>query len=222
MSRLDFPIALQLHGKRVLLVGAGRIAEGRLMQLLEVGANVRVVAPEVTEAIGALAASGRIELLQRGYAFGDCADAFVVFTAADDRSVNRAVVTEARARGIFANAADAPELCDFTIPSIGRRGPVTLAVSTSGQAPALARALRLRAMAAIGPEFGTLARLLGRLRKLDRGPGRAARLQALVDSDAPALLARGEAKLLWKSVRGIWAARPRSRFIAPVGPEVSP
>jgi precorrin-2 dehydrogenase / sirohydrochlorin ferrochelatase len=214
---LDFPIALQLRGKRVLLVGAGRIAEGRLLQLLEVGARVRVVAPNATPAIHRLAEAGQIELEQRGYALGDCSGASVIFTAADDAAVNRAVVAEARALGILANAADAPELCDFTIPSIGRRGPVTVAVSTSGQAPALARALRLRAMEAIGPEFGTLARLLGRLRRLDRSPKRAERLQKLVDSDAAELIARGDKAAVWKRVRKLWRGSQQPKFT-----EVSP
>ena len=210
--KLDYPIALQLHGKKVLLVGGGRIAEGRLLQLLEVGAHVHVVAKQVTPAIAQLAERKQIELELRGYALGDCADAFVVFTATDEAEVNRAVVADARARRILVNAADAPALCDFHVPSIGRRGPVTVAISTSGQAPALARALRQRAMEAIGPEFGVLARLLGRLRKLDVRTGRAARLQQLVESNAPELIARGEDAALWGTVRRIWTTTTKSRL----------
>ncbi|MBS2026417.1 MAG: bifunctional precorrin-2 dehydrogenase/sirohydrochlorin ferrochelatase [Deltaproteobacteria bacterium] len=208
MSTYDFPIALQLEERSVVLVGGGRIAQGRLAQLLEVGAQVRVIDPKVTPELRALADAGRIELVEREYRSGDCAGAFLVFTAAEVPEVNRSVVAEARARRILVNAADVPELCDFTMPSIGRRGPVTVAVSTSGRAPALARFLRKRAMVAIGEEFGTLARLLGRLRELTPGgPDRAAKLQAVIDAGAAELIAMGRKRELWRAIRQIWRSR---------------
>jgi len=205
MNTYDFPIALQLAGRTVVLVGGGKVAQGRLAQLLEVGAKVRVIDPLVKPELLPLAAAGHIELIERAYRRGDCAGAFLVFTAADAPLVNRAVVQEARSLGILVNAADVPELCDFTMPSIGRRGPVTIAVSTSGRAPALSRVIRKRAMVAIGEEFGTLARLLGRLRALDPGgPKRAAKLQAVIDAGAAELIALERKRELWSEIRRIW------------------
>src|SRR5690242_7353284 len=113
MSSLDFPIALRLEGQRVLLVGGGKIATGRLSQLLEVGARVHVVAPEASAPIVQLAAEGQIRLSKRGFEPGDCEGAFVVFSATDSPEVTLQVVTAARRLGIRVNAADAPQLCDF-------------------------------------------------------------------------------------------------------------
>jgi precorrin-2 dehydrogenase/sirohydrochlorin ferrochelatase len=202
---LDLPIALRLARRSVLLVGGGKIAEARLRQLLEVGAIVHVVSPEVTEEIRAHAQAKRIRLSERRYQAGDAQGAFVIFAATSSDEVNRAVVGEAYTRGVLVHVADEPALCDFTMPAFGRRGPVTVAVSTGGASPALARAARDRALAAIGPEFGVLARLLRRLRRnTPRGPERASRLQAIVDADAATLLARGQRRLLFGFIRTLW------------------
>ncbi len=205
MSALDFPIGLRLLDRNVLLVGAGKIATGRLIQLLEVGAKVHVVAPIASEDALRLAAEGRVRLSQRAFEPADCDGALVIFTATDDQQVTRAVVAEARRRGVIVNAADVPDLCDFYVPSFGRRGPVTVAVSTGGLAPGLSRAIKERALAAIGPEYGTLARLLGRLRKLTPpGPARTKALSTIIEAGAAAMLARGDHPQLWKRIRAVW------------------
>ena len=209
MTGLDFPIALRLFDRRVLLVGAGTIATGRLTQLLEVGARVHVVAPDASPEIVRLAAEGKIQYSQRAFQASDCDDAFLIFTATDQREVTRAVVDQARRAGVLVNAADVPDLCDFYVPSFGRRGPVTLAVSTAGLAPGLSRALKERMLAAVGPEWGRLARLLGRLRRLTPpGPARTKALSALIEGGAAQLLARGDRPELWKRIRAIWPAAP--------------
>lgn len=198
----DFPICLQLRGKRVLLVGGGKLATLRLGALLEVGARVRVVAPQVSAEIEGHARSGAVFLERRPFTAQDCDGAFVVFSATDDRGANRAVVEAARARGILVNAADAPELCDFTVPSIGRQGFVTVAVATSGQAPGLARILRHRLMAHVGPEYALLARLLGRLRRrVPGGPRRTRIISQIIERGAAELIARKDRRGLRTVVR---------------------
>ena len=205
MSGLDFPIALRLAGRSVLLVGAGKIATQRLAQLLEAGAKVHVVAPDASPEILSLATAGRIRLSPRGYEAGDCAGAFVVFTAIDQHDVTRQIVAEAQGSGILVNAADIPDLCDFYVPSFGRRGPVTVAVSTAGLAPGLSRALKDKALDAVGPEYGRLARLLGRLRRMTpAGPARTKALSALIEGGAAQLIARGDRAELWKRIRTVW------------------
>ncbi len=205
MNGLDFPIALKLHSRQVLLVGAGKIASGRLVQLVEVGANVHVVAPEAGPDVVRLADEGKIRLSRRPFEKADCEGAFVIFSATDNKDVTREVVAEARRRGTLVNAADIPELCDFNVPSFGRRGPVTVAVSTAGLAPGLSRAIKERALGAVGPEWGKLARLMGRLRKLTPpGPARTKALSALIDAGAAQLLARKEHSELWKRIRAVW------------------
>jgi precorrin-2 dehydrogenase/sirohydrochlorin ferrochelatase len=201
-AHVDFPICLRLQGKRVLLVGAGTIADERGQQLLEAGARLRVVAPRVSPALRRLADEGRLELVERAWAPGDVRGHAVVFVATDDRRVSQAVADEARALGIWVNTADVPELCDFTLPSVGRRGPLVVAVSSSGQAPALARLLRRRFLEQVGPGHVQLARLSGWLRKrLPSGAERMRLLKQLAEGEVGELLARGQRRAAWSRVR---------------------
>jgi precorrin-2 dehydrogenase / sirohydrochlorin ferrochelatase len=199
---VDFPVCLRLGGKRVLLVGAGTIAEERSRQLIEAGARLRVVAPVVGANIRELADAGRLELLERAWEPGDTRGQELVFVATDDMRVSEAVAAEARALGLWLNTADVPELCDFTLPSVGRRGPIVVAVSTSGQAPALARLLRRRFLEQVLPGHVRLTRLTGWLRKrLPRGPERMRLLKELVEGEAGELLMRGQRREAWARVR---------------------
>ncbi len=199
---LDFPICLRLRGKRVLLIGAGTIAEGRALQLLETGARLRMIAPTATPTLRRLAAEGQLELLERPYTLGDLLGHALVFVATDDRRVSEAVAEEARTLGIWLNAADEPDLCDFTLPSIGRRGAITVAVSTNGQAPALARQLRQKLVDQISLHHVQLARLSGWLRgRLPRGASRSRLLRLLVEEDIGGLLARGQRRAAWARLR---------------------
>ncbi len=201
-SPIDYPVCLRLAGRRVLLIGAGAIAEGRAVQLLEAGAQLRMIAPVATDTLRRLSTEGRLELLERAYAPGDVAGHALVFVATDDRRVSQAVAEEARALGIWLNAADEPDLCDFTLPSVGRRGPITVAVATRGLAPALARTLRRELMAQVSGHHVRLARLSGWLReRLPRTPGRSRLLRLLVEDDFGGRLARGQRRSAWARLR---------------------
>ena len=211
-ASVDFPVCLRLQGKRVLLVGAGTIADERGQQLVEAGALLRVVAPQVSPSLRALADAGCLELWERPYALGDVHGHAVVFVATDDRRVSEAVAAEARALGVWVNTADVPELCDFTLPSVGRKGPIVVAVSTSGQAPALARQLRRRFEAQVLPGHVWLARLSGWLRRtLPGGPARMRLLKELVEGEVGALLVAGRRREAWTQVRAALAARGETR-----------
>ncbi|HUH12126.1 MAG TPA: bifunctional precorrin-2 dehydrogenase/sirohydrochlorin ferrochelatase [Longimicrobiales bacterium] len=201
-TSVDYPICLRLQGRPVLLVGGGLIAEGRALQLLEAGALPRMVAPGVTPALRRLAEEGRLEWVEREYASGDVRGHHVVFVATDDEQVSQRVAEEARALGIWVNAADLPDLCDFTLPSVGRRGPIVVAVSTSGQAPALARHLRRQFLEQVGLEHVQLARLSGWIRKrLPRGAERMRLLKQLVEDEASALRAGNQRREFWARLR---------------------
>jgi len=200
-THLDYPIALRIAGRPVLVVGGGRIAEGRVRALLECGAQVRVVAPEVSTALLAWASEHSVALHQRPFEPEDLDGVAFAFTATSSPEVNRAVVTAARSRGILANAADAPELCDFTVPAVGRRGDLCIAVTSAGKSPTAAKAARDRALAAIGPEFGLLTELLGKLRPRIPRPARAKALQAIVDGGGARLLSEGDLIALFGLVR---------------------
>jgi precorrin-2 dehydrogenase/sirohydrochlorin ferrochelatase len=212
MKAPDFPIALRLEGRRALVVGAGEVAEGRVRRAVEARARIHLVAPEATPALRTLAAEGRLEWSPRPYQAGDCRGAAIVLAASDDPAVNQAVAAEARALGILVNVADAPALCDFHVPAVARRGPVTIAVSTAGEAPALAAELRARIESEIGPEYGTLARLMGRLRRIaPAGPPRRAALRDLIALGAPEQIRAGDRRELWRLVRRVLGARPPRR-----------
>jgi uroporphyrin-III C-methyltransferase/precorrin-2 dehydrogenase/sirohydrochlorin ferrochelatase len=132
-----FPVFLKLNGRRVLLVGGGRVASGKLRSLLDAGACVRVVAPVVADEI---AAAG-VEITRRPFAPADLDGVSYVVSAAP-RDVNGAVAREAARRGIFVNAVDDVEHATAYAGAIVRRGGLTVAVSTGGDAPALAALIR--------------------------------------------------------------------------------
>lgn len=155
------PIFLTLRDEPVVVIGGGAVAERKVASLLESGARVTVVAPACTRGLAALAKSGAIRLLSRPYASGDLGGCRLAYAATDDAEVNRAVHAEAAARGVWLNVADRPELCSFTAPAVVRRGDLTVAVSTNGASPALARRIREDLERRFGPEY---ARALAVLR----------------------------------------------------------
>ncbi|MGA9519913.1 MAG: bifunctional precorrin-2 dehydrogenase/sirohydrochlorin ferrochelatase [Myxococcaceae bacterium] len=182
----DFPVCLRLQGKRVLLIGGGRIAEARAKQLVDAGADVRVICSEATSTLNELAQEGRLRLEERPYASGDLSGHHAVLVATNDRKVSQAVAAEARMRGIWINTADEPDLCDFTLPSVGRRGFITVAVSTSGHAPALAARLQRELTAFISSDHLRRAQLSAWLRRrLPRGEQRSGVLRRIADLARP-------------------------------------
>jgi len=166
-----YPIVLELAGRRCLVVGGGPVAERKVAALLEADARVTVVSPRVTAALRAHAETRRIHLVARGYRCRDVAGQALVFVATDDPAVNAAVARDARARGVWVNVADDPAHCDFTLPSILRRSALTVAVSTGGASPALARAIREELESYFTEDYGVLARVSAEARRELRGAG---------------------------------------------------
>lgn len=143
-----FPVFLKLTGRRVLVVGAGPVAAGKLRALLDAGARVTVVAPAVVDDIERLSAS--IEIIRREFHESDLDGAWYVVAAAPPE-VNRAVSRGADARGLFVNAVDDMENATAYLGAIVNRSGVTVALSTDGEAPALAGLLR-EALEALLPD----------------------------------------------------------------------
>jgi precorrin-2 dehydrogenase/sirohydrochlorin ferrochelatase len=153
-----YPVVLDLHGVRVLVVGAGPIAARKIAGLVAAGADVRVVAPAIDEQVDAPPLRTQIgEVHRRSYAPSDLAGVRLVVTATGIASVDAAVAADARALGIWVNAADQPADCDFILPAIARQGSISVAVSTDGKSPALAANLRDRIAVMLTPELGALA-----------------------------------------------------------------
>jgi len=153
-----YPVALDLHGVTVLVVGAGPVAARKVAGLVAAGAEVRVVAPEIDDQLEAQPlGDGGGELRRRRYEVGDLDGVRLVVTATGVEAVDAAVAADARANGIWVNAADLPAECGFILPAIARQGPVSVAVSTDGTSPALAVRLRDRIATLLTPELATLA-----------------------------------------------------------------
>jgi len=155
---------LDLDGRDVLVVGAGSVALEKIESLLEVGARVTVVAPDVSEPVEGLARSRRVALIRGRYRAGDLDRRFLVVAATSDTSVNRRVFADADARGMLCNVVDVPELCSFILPAVHRDDPIVVAISTGGASPALAQRLRDDVARLVTREHVRLARELRELR----------------------------------------------------------
>src|SRR5258706_1573858 len=158
---MDFPVSLRIDGARCLVVGGGPVALRKARSLLKAGARVTVVSPELAPAFGRLA----VHAARRRFRADDVRGAFLAIAATDDPDVNRAVHRACVRRGVLVNVVDVPKLCTFTAPSIVRRGPVTLAISTGGGSPALAKELRKDLERLYPQALGRFARSVGRARR---------------------------------------------------------
>ena len=159
-----FPMFLKLDGRPCLVVGAGTIAESKIDGLLEAAADVTVVAPQATEQVRSWARQGRIVWEQRMFQETDLDGSFLVVSATNDVRVNDAVYRRAQALGVICNVVDDPPRCDFYYPAVVRRGPLQIAISTSGYSPALAQRLRRELGEQFGPEYGVWVEQIGRAR----------------------------------------------------------
>ena len=137
-----YPVFIDVKGRRCVVIGGGKIGEEKVEKLLECGATVVVISPEVNEGVRAMAGNGRVTWMERGYRAGDLDGSFIAIAATDDNAVNRAISKEAEERNVLLNVVDVTHLCTFIAPSVARRGDVTIATSTGGASPALARKFR--------------------------------------------------------------------------------
>jgi siroheme synthase-like protein len=188
-----YPVYLNLKGKRVVVIGGSEVAERKIESLLDSGASVLVISPEVTARIASLSEQKQIEIRNRRYVQGDCSGAVLIFSATGDPEISRAVYQEATALGVFINTADQPEQCSFIMPAVIRRGNISVAISTNGTSPALAARLRQKVSGVIGPEYARLAELLSRIRpeirrKVRGEEQRKALHYRIIDSDIISLL----------------------------------
>jgi siroheme synthase-like protein len=160
-----FPIYLDMSRRRCLVIGGGAVAERKIAALLETGAEVTVLAPDVTDVVAGLSKQNAIRFTARCYEAGDLDGFELAFVATDDPQVNAAVYREGRSRGVWVNSADDPARCDFILPSVLRRGDLTVAVSTGGTSPALARTVREELELYFTQEYESLAKLAAEVRE---------------------------------------------------------
>jgi len=157
-----YPAFLNLCGKNAVVVGGGRVAERKVLTLVETGAIVKVISPAITNNLKRLKEKGLIRHTARNYRKGDAKNAFIVFAATSSAQTNTEISKEAK---YLVNVVDKPERCNFIVPSIVRRGALTIAISTGGTSPAAAKAIRKEIERLYGAEFSHYLKLLGAIRK---------------------------------------------------------
>ena len=167
-----YPVNLLVTGRRVVVVGAGRIAGRKIEPLLDLGAEVVVVAPEVSDDVRGWADQGRCEVHVKAFTPSDLDGAWLALTATADPATNQAVHDAAEERRIWVNSADDPANCSFTLMSVVRRSDLVVAIGTGGRSPALAAYLRRMLDEELGPEYETLLELLSEAREAMRAEGR--------------------------------------------------
>lgn len=204
------PILVDLAGRACLVVGGGAVAARKVETLLGVGAQVTVVAPRIDAAIAQLAArEPALRLEQRAYRTGDLDGMAVAFAATDDATLQERIAQEARVAGVWLNAVDEPERCSFIMPAILDRTPLVVAVSTSGESPALARRVRDEVGAALGAEYAAAVLRLARLReRFAPGKARQEAFLRLVDGGLLEALRGGDEDGVEALIRTTCAALP--------------
>jgi precorrin-2 dehydrogenase/sirohydrochlorin ferrochelatase len=165
LSRTYYPVFLSLKDERVIVVGGGKVAERKMLSLLKAGADLTVISPEITDKISREKKRGRIKHICRQYRKGDLKGVFLVIGATDSSAINEKISRDAPC---LVNIVDMPRLCNVIVPSVVKRGAMTIAVSTGGISPALSKAIRKELEKAYQPEFSRYLKFL-----------RSARAQAL-------------------------------------------
>ncbi len=158
-----YPAFFNVRGKSCVVIGGGKVALRKVRTLLAHGANVKVVSPYLCLELSQLADSGRIEVIRQNYQPGDLKGAFLVIAAATS-DVNKKVTDDARQEKALLNVADNPEQSDFIVPTCLHRGDLTIAVSTAGKSPALARKIRIGLEQHFSEEYAILITLVEEVR----------------------------------------------------------
>jgi precorrin-2 dehydrogenase/sirohydrochlorin ferrochelatase len=153
---------LNLQGRRVVVVGGGKVAERKILALQKVGAHITVISPEITKRIAREQLRGNLKHIPRQYRKGDAKNTFLVIAATDSEEINKQVSEEAPC---LVNVVDTPFLCNFIVPSVVKRGFLTIAISTGGISPALSKSIRKELEKLYGSEFAKYLRLLEKIRR---------------------------------------------------------
>jgi precorrin-2 dehydrogenase/sirohydrochlorin ferrochelatase len=204
------PILVDLAGRGCLVVGGGAVASRKAETLLDAGARVVVVALRFDESLARRAeTTPELDLVHRAYRPSDLDGVVVAFAATDDPELQERVSRDARAAGVLVNAVDDPERCSFVMPAILDRSPLVIAVSTSGESPALARRVRDDVDRALGREYdAALARLATLRRRFAPGRARQEAFVRLLDGGLLDALRHGDEGRVEDLIHGACAALP--------------
>jgi precorrin-2 dehydrogenase / sirohydrochlorin ferrochelatase len=195
-SSAMYPVLMNLRDRLCLIVGAGEVAARKVKGLLACGARVTVIGPVAGAAIARQAESGVLVWRQKTFSEDDVTGAGLVFAATDDGDENRRIAEVCRKNAVPVNVADDPDLCDFLVPSVMRRGSLTVAVATDGKSPGFARAVRTELERHVPDEYAELLELIAEMRARLKAsvPDRRRRqvlLERIIGSGARDLLKQG-------------------------------
>ena len=194
-----YPAFLDLRGASCLVVGGGQVGERKVKTLLECGAVVHLVSPELTPFLEEEVRQGRVRVAGPDFSPAHLEGMFLVIGATNDPEINRRISAEARSRNLLCNLVDRPQECNFIVPSTISRGDLTIAVSTGGRSPALAKKIREDLENLFPSSYITYLKLLGRIREyvLSRGgpqEGNQRIFESLVQSPLLEMLQKGDRK----------------------------
>jgi precorrin-2 dehydrogenase/sirohydrochlorin ferrochelatase len=213
-----YPAFLDLQGASCLVVGGGQVGERKVKTLLDCGAVVNLVSPELTPFLEEEVRQGRVRLLGPEFLPKHLEGMFLVIGATDDPEVNRWISSEARSRNLLCNIVDKPRECNFIVPSQIHRGDLVIAVSTGGRSPALAKKIRQELEILFPDIYSSYVALLGRVREyvLARGLPQA-RNQQIFESliEAPILesLQKGDREELTSQLIRLLDPSPRPKEV---------
>ncbi|MBI5875237.1 MAG: bifunctional precorrin-2 dehydrogenase/sirohydrochlorin ferrochelatase [Deltaproteobacteria bacterium] len=159
-----YPIFLDIKRKPCVVIGGGTVAERKVVSLLDAGARVLVISPELTPALKKLASKKKIGYCPKSYEQGDLKGFFLAYSATNNTKVNRAVFSEAKGQAVLLNVVDVPALCNFIVPSVVDRGDLLIAISTSGKSPAMAKKIRQQLEKEFGKEYAVFLEIMGKIR----------------------------------------------------------
>jgi len=164
MSRY-YPICLDLQKKECLVIGGGKVAERKIISLMEHGPIVKLVSPQITPQITHLVQEGKINYQKREFQPKDLDGIFLVIAATNNNKVNKIITQEAQKRGILINVVDKPSDSTFILAAVVKRGDLMISISTGGKSPAFARKMRQDLERQYGPEYRILVDILGNFRE---------------------------------------------------------
>ena len=163
-----YPAFINVENRTCLVIGGGKFAEEKVFKLLSHGAKIKIVSPDITENIKNILDKEEVVWIKRKYSSGDLKDVFIAISATGDEVANDQVFKEAEDRNVLLNVVDVTHLCTFIAPSVATRGGVTVATSTGGSSPALARKFRETLEGGCECrllEYGDLTTILSEVRK---------------------------------------------------------
>ncbi len=157
---------LDIEGRKCTVIGGGRVAQRKVSSLIDHGATVTVISPQVTDKLKQLAMEKSIKLVERQYIEGDLEGSYLVYVATDIPAVNEGCYQEAKKKDIMINVVDVPHLCDFIVPAVHRQGSLTLTVSTDGKSPMFSRKIREELQEVYGSQYQLVIDTMGEIREI--------------------------------------------------------